>query len=570
MMWFFVIGAGLGLALFPGVLGGRVPPLVARIVGSIVLALGFVNTSVVVIGGDAVGHLNRIYLGRSMPPGRIIALAGENGPQAEVLAPGLHLRAFLNVLYDVEEKVIVEVPSGKYGILSAADGRPLREGEFLARGWPQDRLEEMLNAEYFLTHGGQKGPQLTVLKPGKYRLNRYLFNVSTHAALDVQAGEVAVIKSNVRERSDCPMETSSASKSSENVMTLLVRTGCVGVWDTPLLPNRYYLNELAYTPTIVPTRVQTWSYKGGYSLRKIDLSVSQEGKIEQHEAPPVQVPVPEDAAGGAVVLTVEGWRVPLELRALVQVEPENAPRVVASVGSLPQVEDKIITPAIRSVLRNETGRTADPERGIEGRKVMDLITRRSELERIIETAIIPEGLKAGVTIKEVRFADPIIPPELLLASQRRQLAEQLQTTYAQEKLAQEERIKTEKARATADQQDELVRAEIAVQVAEQMKLKLQKEGEGEKLRLTEIASGQAAQTEVLGQDRVLQLAMLKEILAAAKENPDLVKVPSVLVQGEGAGGLSGAAAVLGASNIVQWTERKRDEAAAPKPEGKDR
>jgi hypothetical protein len=36
----------------------------------------------------------------------------------------------------------------------------------------------------------------------------------------------------------------------------------------------------------------------------------------------------------------------------------------------------------------------------------------------VERAIVPEGLKAGVTIKEVRFADPVIPPALLLVRQR--------------------------------------------------------------------------------------------------------------------------------------------------------
>lgn len=110
-----------------------------------------------------------------------------------------------------------------------------------------------------------------------------------------------------------------------------------------------------------------------------------------------------------------------------------------------------------------------------------------------------------------------------------------------------------------------MRAEIAVQVAEQTKLKLQKEGEGEKLRLTEIAAGQQAQTDVLGQDRVLQLALMKEVLAAAKENPALVKVPTVLVQGEGAGGLTGPAAVLGASNIIQWLEQRQGAPDAEPP-----
>lgn len=44
----------------------------------------------------------------------------------------------------------------------------------------------MLNAEYFLTNGGQKGPQLTVLKPGKYRLNRYLFDVKIEDATNIE------------------------------------------------------------------------------------------------------------------------------------------------------------------------------------------------------------------------------------------------------------------------------------------------------------------------------------------------------------------------------------------------
>ena len=558
-VWIILILLGIGLAIYPQVLGYRfsIVPLVTRVIGALIALAALMGTSYIVIDADAVGHLKRIYLGNAMPPGRIIAFRGENGPQAEILPPGLNLRPLLKVLYEVEEVRVVEVPVGQYGLITARDGLPLGEGEFLARGWSEGVVSNMLEADYFLTHKGVKGPQLTVLKPGKYRLNRYLFNVELRPALEVKAGEVAVIKSNVEERSDCPSKTLGAREDDLGGLAVpLVPQGCAGVWDRPLLPSYYYLNGVAYTATIIPTRVQTWSYKGGYTARKLHVSVSQEGKIEQREAEALEVSIPEDAADGAVILTVEGWRVPLELRALVQVEPGNAPRVVASVGNLTEVEDKIITPAIRSIVRNETGREPDPARGIEGTRVMDLITKRAELERTVERAIVPEGLKAGVTIKEVRFADPVIPPELLLARQRTQLAEQLRNTYAEEKRAQDERIKTEKARATADQQDDLVRAEIAVQVAEQTKLKLQKEGEGEKLRLTEIAAGQQAQTDVLGQDRVLQLALMKEVLAAAKENPALVKVPTVLVQGEDTGGLSGPAAVLGASNIIQWLERR--------------
>jgi hypothetical protein len=242
------------------------------------------------------------------------------------------------------------------------------------------------------------------------------------------------------------------------------------------------------------------------------------------------------------VVTVEGWRVPLDVRVVVQVDPASAPRVVASVGGLQEVEDRIVTPALRSIVRNVGG--------AENRKALDLINKREELESLVETALYPEGVKAGVTVKEVRFGDPAIPPELLVARQRQQLADQLEATYERERSAQEKRIAVEKSRATADQQSELVRAQIAVQVAEQQKEERRLQGEGEKLRLTEIAKGQQAQTTVLGEDRVYQLAVLDKVLQAAVSNPDIVKIPNVYVQGTGAG-FEGPAAILGASTLMQ-------------------
>jgi len=55
----------------------------------------------------------------------------------------------------------------------------------------------MLDAEHFLTHGGQRGPQTTVLTPGNYRLSTYLWDLSEFNAVDVAEGFVGVVKSNV-------------------------------------------------------------------------------------------------------------------------------------------------------------------------------------------------------------------------------------------------------------------------------------------------------------------------------------------------------------------------------------
>jgi predicted amidohydrolase len=65
-----------------------------------------------------------------------------------------------------------------------------------------------------------------------------------------------------------------------------------------------------------------------------------------------------------------------------------------------------------------------------------------------------------------------------------------------------------------------------------------------------IAKGQAAQANVLGKDKAFELAYIKEVLAAAAANPQIVKFPTTFVMGgENGGGLTGAAAILGASNV---------------------
>src|SRR5262249_13221077 len=148
------------------------------------------------IGSDEVGLLSRIYFGSQLPPGRIIALPGEKGPQAEILGPGFHFRLLLNVLYRVDKQPIVEIHAGKYGQLVARDGKPLRPGQSFADVFGP--VDQMIDAETFLTKGGQRGLQIVVLTPGKYRINRYLWDVVEDSDTDIPKGFVGVIKSNVR------------------------------------------------------------------------------------------------------------------------------------------------------------------------------------------------------------------------------------------------------------------------------------------------------------------------------------------------------------------------------------
>lgn len=554
---------------------GKIANLGIR-VGLAIFALLFIcSTSYVHIDADKVGHLKRVYLASDLPAGRIIALPGQKGPQAEILGPGFHFRLLLNVLYDVDDDTsVVNVPEGKCAYLVAKDGRPLGDGQFMADAISRD---QMLDAMWFMGLGnedgprGQKGPQLTVLPPGDYRINRYLFDVYAMDATDIPIGNVGVVKSNVGKEYTGESITPSGVEFT-NLSVPIVPRGYRGVWQEVLEPGRYYLNTEAYNVTIIPTQIQTWKYLGGYTQRFIDLEIQDDGQIKQ-SVREKEIPVPKDAADSAVLLKVESWEIPQDGRIQVQVTPENAPFVVAAAGGLTSIEDKIITPTFRSVLRNEVAKTVvEPKLDEEGnpvkdkngkvvvitrpRRALDLLYKREETEQAVEKKLIPEGAKVGLTVMEVRFGDPAVPPELLLPGKRKQLASQMITTYQQEKLAQTERVQTMKERARADQQPELMKSEIGKTVAKNNAERDRLIGIGQKDLMRERAKGLQAEAGVLGKDAALELAKLKIMVEAAKENPDMVKQPHVLVISDG-DSLTGAAAVFGANNFTKSLEKAR-------------
>lgn len=545
----------------------------------------FLLTSCLVIDENSVGHLTRVYFGKDMPPGRIIAAPNEKGPQAKVLTAGFKMIPFIRVTHDIKELSVVKVAQGKYCFLVAKDGNPMPEGQFIAPAW--DNASDMINAMKFMGYNnkdesikGIKGPQLTVLPPGSYRINRYLFEPFEGKSTPVPAGHVAVIKSNVGDDYKGSAILPTGIKTSD-LSVPIVPKGYRGVWKDVFNPGEYYINEKAYDVTVLDTRVHIWKYLGGYTRKWIDLTIGDDGKIHQ-QAHEELVKAPEDAADTAIVLRVQGWDVFQDSRVQVQVTPENAPFVVASVGSMKAVEDKIITPNYRSILRNVVSQevtVTEPVLDKDGnqvynlaidkdgneipdskgepkmqtrtrpRQVLDLLYHREELEKAVVNELIPSAAQAGVTVQWVRFGDPAVPPSLLIPGKRKQLAEALMATYKQEKTAQTERVETEKERARADEQGRLMKSQIGITVANNDALARAKQGDGEKKYMESVAKGQKAQADVLGEEKTFELAYIKEVLAAISANPEIVKIPRILVMGGDGGSLEGAAAILGASNV---------------------
>ena len=605
----FLIWIAVGTAIFfafpriaralPGLLN-RFSGLIAgigRIAGIMIIFAAIALTSFLWVPDGKLGTVFRIYGGSSLTEGKIIAISGENGPQGRIFTPGFHPELLVNVFNDVNmDTSEVQILDGTVGILTARDGVAFRAGQAFADPFPAKLGYKMLDAETFLKNGGQRGPQLSVLTPGKYRLNPYLWDLEVQSAHEIQAGFVGVVKSNVHADIDfgtlkaakpesceliSPIKTSNTENDSlGRIDAPLVPVGCIGVWNDSLRPGKYYFNPDAFTITPVDTRAQVWTYAGGYTRASIALTVDAEGEIVQNRT---EEPIHYDErrhADRAVFVKMEGWDVPLELRVVAQVSPDNAACVVAGVGGLQEVEDRVLTPSIRAITRDVAGGTyeiKEPKVDAKGNivtidgqteiitvnrltKVLDLINQRPLIEGEIERRIRPEGEKSCVTIREVRLGEPSIPPELLVAVKREQLATQLAKAFIQEKAAQEQRVASEKAKSTADQQGTLVTAEIGVQASEQNAIAARNEGNGERDKLKAIAEGQREQMTILGVDSTVQLRqyelLLGNLFTFMNEHPEVIEaaltnaqkfVPNISVGADGGGSNGMISALLGQS-----------------------
>jgi|GEM_PF-306523 len=567
---------------------------------SVLVAFGtLIGTSIVHPGGGQVGLIEKKFLCKPNTRGTYLARQGECGRQAEMFMPGFRFLPFYNVFNKVTYEDMVTVPEGAYATLSARDGLPQPDGQAAAPNWSQEEAAKMLDATYFLNEGkGVKGPQSAILKPATYPINTYLWDVNTTAGTrtEISTGFVGTVRSAVedntvpeffkakagQETKDCGLVREAKAGT---LKARLVNVGCLGVWAEALPAGSYFINTNVYEVTEVDVRMQTSEYKGGYTRRSIDLTVSEEtGTITQEAPKELDIPVPADATGDALQIKVEGWTLPQELRTQWRIDPNNAPLVTAAIGGLKDVENKIITPGIRSIARNVGGSSIrvkntvaynealaakealeldlarlenpaisdvelkmsaeqrasrindlkrrlagydlpDPDEEIERPTlVLDFQDNREILERLIREDMFELGTESGVEIVSVRLGNVDIPAELLIARKREQLAGQQERAFNQIRKAEIARQASEAERELANKQSEIVAAQVSVQVAEQTKQQQLLLGQAQRAFDEEAAQGRKAQALVLGEDRVAMLQALEMGLKAVGEKPELLKI----------------------------------------------
>ena len=512
--------------------------------------------------------------GESIAPGRLLARKvdghsnyengqmfltnhGQKGPQIEILLPGTYR---INTdLFHVEIQDATIIPANKVGLVTALDGSPLPEAEYVAK--PVEGHNDYQDASGFLEKGGQRGPQFDVLRPGTYYINPLMFKVELDDVAVVERGQVAVVVSNVgdeppqiRSMIEELAKKEGAVPGTELYHTIekrydtgieryVVPKGYRGIQQEVAGPGIYYLNRRAYMVYIVDTTNIT-----------IDWDESKETRFD-----PLKV------------ISRDGFSISVSVKVVIRVRPDQAPYMVAKIGSIENLILHVIHPMIDSSFRNQASSTS----------AMNFMQDRQEEQRKAEDRAKAELDKYHVDCVSVLICQISLPQDLMDTQTKKIIAQQQQAMYQDMQKAEQTRIATEKTRSEADQQKNLVEAEIGVKIAEQNKQKAIRfaEGESESIRLRAegeargikakgdaegariLAMGESTakayelQNKAVGQQGVTAIEIAKQIASGN------VKVtPDFLVQGDGnVGGLLSAFL----TNIVAG-QRKPEPVVEPK------
>jgi hypothetical protein len=153
-----------------------------------IIVLIFILKGLALIHDNEVGILTKKMFGKKLPQGRIISRYGEIGVQADIIMPRLLWRN--PITWKIEKAPVVEIKPGEVGLVESIDGDPLPVGRLLADAVECNSYQD---AKKFLENGGKKGPQVEILRPGTYRINLKVFNVTKQPAIAIDEEKIGVV-----------------------------------------------------------------------------------------------------------------------------------------------------------------------------------------------------------------------------------------------------------------------------------------------------------------------------------------------------------------------------------------
>ncbi len=427
--------------------------------------------------------------GKPLDPGRLLAkrieghenfsngevflkMGGQKGPQCDILQPGTHRINTWLFNHKIVDATVVGPK--QVGIVTARDGQPLPPTELIAKSI--DGHNSFQDAQAFLYQGGQRGPQLDILKPGTYYINPFMFDVEFEKVAEVQRGQVAVIISNVGEEHPAIIKkeetepgvqiTKEEVSDTENRLDVgieryVVPKGYRGIQREVAGPGVYYLNTRAFIPHIVDTTNIT-----------IDWDEGEKNKFNS-----------------LAIVSKDAFEMKVSVKVIIRIRPDQAPYMISKIGSIDNLIDHVIHPMIDSSFRNQASATS----------AMNFMQDRHEEQEKAENRTRTELAKYHVELVSVLICQIQLPPDLMATQTARVIAEQQMDMYEKETNAQNGRISMEAKKAEADRQGVLVQSSIDVQIAENTKKKMILDAEGEGGAIKAKMSGEAEGTKLLGE-----------------------------------------------------------------------
>jgi uncharacterized membrane protein YqiK len=449
--------------------------------------------------------------GRVLPDGRIIARqvecdnfqdaraflegGGERGPQMALLSPGTW--RINPLVFKVTPVPMTFVEAGEIGVVEARDGKPLTGGRIIGRHVECDSFQD---ARAFIDGGGERGPQMTIIPQGTYRINPILFRVEKAPVTDVPDGKIGIITT----REGTPLKTGDiagpevpAHNMFQDPMQFVANGGTKGLQEQVLLNGRYFINpKFATVEFVDQTNVPianvgvVVAYVGregrdvtGADFRHGNLVARGEKGVWVDPLDPGMYPINPHTHKVKIVPTAnvvlnwatgrteshnldaklstitvrsaDGFSYNLDVSQIIHIPRNDAPRVIARFGSMEALVTQVLEPTIGNYFRNTA----------QGSDVIDFLTKRTERQKEAKDAIARALAEYNVGAVETLIGDINPPAELMKPLTERKVAETQKHTFEVQTEAQAQRQQLEQAKALADTQPEVVAAERKVAIA---------------------------------------------------------------------------------------------------------
>jgi len=480
----------------------------------------------VIIPEDKIGLVTKKFVlfgaNKDLPDGKIIALNGEPGFQADTLPPGLKW-GYWPWQYTIDQAPLTVIPKGKIGLITAKDGAQLPTGAILARQVESDSYQ---NARQFLNSGGQRGKQVGYLNVGVYRINTHLFEVYSADITNIEDGQVGIItaldgiplgRGNIAGNEidghnnfqdfdkflanggqrGLQVQIVQAGNYSLNPWAVevekvaltvipighvgvvisfvgeegkdvtgdkfkhgnIVDKGQKGVCITPLDPGKYPINPYTHKIEIVPS---------------MNIVINwADGKSESHNL--------DKGLSTITVRSKDGFTFNLDVAQIIHIAASEAPKVIGRFGSLINLVNQVLQPLIGNYFRNSA----------QDSDVIGFLNNRQQRQEEAKNKIFEALEEYNVHAVDTLIGD-ITPPESLMKTLTdRKIAQEEQETFNVQQKAQEEKQKLASAKALADMQGQIVEAEQSVMISDRMAQTEVKKAEGESKSIELKAAAQA-------------------------------------------------------------------------------